>query len=628
MDVIGLLFTIICVTRDYDIFTHTGERGLIHSNAYMHFRDVPSNDLTFLGSISEETGYTYFQGDFNRNTLTIHKDCLGKHLPADTEIVLLRVFVTHGLDECVLWDDYISFFPELQTLHSPAASTRNADANNIAGWTSWYNYYEHVTERDVIRNLNAMHRHGYPIDVFQIDDGYQTAVGDWLSISPKFPSGMKALATRIRSAGYIPGLWLAPFAVGIHSRLVKEHPDWLVCDLNNPSKFLYAGPNWGGFYALDIYNPQVRAHLQHVFNTVINQWGFSLLKLDFLFAAAMAPRAGRSRGEIMWDAAVLLRSMIGPDCIILGCGTPMAPAFRRFDFCRIGSDVAPWWDDSALRLVNVRERVSTVNSLVSTLNRWQLNARAFGNDPDVVILRKESKLTKSERGTLCVLNNVLGALVFTSDDVSNYRKDEHVAYAATFPKVVANVKAMHEFRDGVYIAKFEAGGRFYSLYTNLSSDQQLVHLPIQVDAQDVRMYFAQVDAPWGNAAAGGGSGLFYHPSAKFVLHAHQTQVFYHILQQHTESELSVTFVGSTGHIVPGTELISVEILSREKTGVHLEANWHPKKIGKSMVMLELAGLVDTETVWVNGQKARWVKYEVRGGEDPGWSGITCVCFEG
>lgn len=49
-----------------------------------------------------------------------------------------------------------------------------------------------------MRDLEAFDAVKEKVDVFQIDDGYQTAVGDWLSVDKvKFPSGMKAVAGAI-----------------------------------------------------------------------------------------------------------------------------------------------------------------------------------------------------------------------------------------------------------------------------------------------------------------------------------------------------------------------------------------------------------------------------------------------
>lgn len=48
----------------------------------------------------------------------------------------------------------------------------------------------------------------------------------------------------------------------------------------------------------------------------------------------------------MWEAMDLMRDLVGPDKLILGCGVPLACAFRKVDYCRIGSDVAPGWEGS------------------------------------------------------------------------------------------------------------------------------------------------------------------------------------------------------------------------------------------------------------------------------------------
>lgn len=46
----------------------------------------------------------------------------------------------------------------------------------------------------------------------------------------------------------------------------------------------------------------------------------------------------------MWDAMEFVRELTGPDKLLLGCGVPLACAWRKADYCRIGSDVAPWWE--------------------------------------------------------------------------------------------------------------------------------------------------------------------------------------------------------------------------------------------------------------------------------------------
>lgn len=543
-------YTQLNLQGDYDIFEHTGEKGLIHSSSYTHFRDV-HNVFSFFGSVSENLGYTYFKGDFNNNSLGIYKDVLGKKIDQGEEIELVRVFIAQGFDaEAPIWDSYAEFYEDKRAIKG------NDDARrHVNGWTSWYNYYGDVSESIINENVDALQSHKYPINIFQIDDGFQTAIGDWLSINDKFPNGMKPVADKIKSAGFKAGLWLAPYAVGFTSRIVKEHPDWLITDPET-KKPVVAGPNWGGFYALDMYNRGARDYLKEVFDVVLQDWGFDMLKLDFCFAAAMIPRMGKSRGEIMWEAMELIRELVGPEKLVLGCGVPLASAFRKVDYCRIGSDVAPWWEDSKLKLLHVRERVSTANSLVSTLTRWTMSDRMFGNDPDVMILRNhKNKLSPDERYTLCVLNNILGALVFSSDNVSLYGRDEHLLYSATFPKVISHVQSVLEFRRNCFIVKYfvqDANGRprRYTTYANLTDEDQTIYLPESdpetniLFATDNDMHMSQSDE---------NEALFYHPSSACKLKLHETKTFLHIPKSNPEKK-ELLLLGSTSHIVPGAEL--------------------------------------------------------------------------
>jgi alpha-galactosidase len=195
------------------------------------------NNFTFLGSLAEDSGYTYFKSDYNANTLTIHKDAEGKVIKPNQEIDLIKVLILHGTDqESEIWDTYASYFKDERTI-----SGNENPKRHVNGWTSWYYYYGDVTEEIVQRNLDAIIKYKYPINIFQIDDGYQTAIGDWLSVNNKFPGGMKELVQKINANGIKAGLWLAPYAVGFNSRIVKEHPEWILKEAHDSSKMIVAG---------------------------------------------------------------------------------------------------------------------------------------------------------------------------------------------------------------------------------------------------------------------------------------------------------------------------------------------------------------------------------------------------
>ena len=108
------------------------------------------------------------------------------------------------------------------------------------GWCSWYEYFEHVTERVVGENLAL--GADWPFDVFQVDDGYQRAIGDWLATNERFPSGIEAVAAAIAQSGRTPGIWLAPFLAAPDSEVARTHPEWL------------AGVPEGDGFAIGMYN--------------------------------------------------------------------------------------------------------------------------------------------------------------------------------------------------------------------------------------------------------------------------------------------------------------------------------------------------------------------------------------
>src|SRR5262249_3720608 len=68
-------------------------------------------------------------------------------------------------------------------------------AESPSGWCSWYDYYTKVTERAVEQNLAALSeaRATMPVRYVQLDDGYPTKIGDWLSPNAKFSSGLSSL---------------------------------------------------------------------------------------------------------------------------------------------------------------------------------------------------------------------------------------------------------------------------------------------------------------------------------------------------------------------------------------------------------------------------------------------------
>ena len=388
---------------DYHFVDYPNRPGRFHGFSYGYFRQ--GERFRLFASLDERPGYTVFSYDVKTQVLTITRDCAGvRH--GGGPLSAFDLYFAQGSEEAV-FDGWFS-----------AMDCQPRQTKPLAGYTSWYNRYEAIKEQDVRNDLAGCRELLRPGDLFQIDDGWEPSVGDWLEPDEhKFPSGMKALSDEIHQSGFLSGLWLAPFACTEQSALYREHPDWLLKMDGKPWK---AGGNWGGFYALDMDVPGVQDYLKRVFDRVLNVCGYDLVKLDFLYAAAPFGSENESRAGRMIRAMELLRSLCG-DKKILGCGVPLMSAFGLVDYCRIGCDVSLSWDDSWYMRLFHRERVATKHSLDNTICRRQLGGRAFGNDPDVFFLREENcRLTPEQKNRLAQTNAQYGQVLLISDDPSSY----------------------------------------------------------------------------------------------------------------------------------------------------------------------------------------------------------------
>ena len=320
----------------------------------------------------------------------------------------------------------------------------------IKGYTSWYNYYQNINEKIILRDLDAISEKTDKVNTFQIDDGYQTAVGDWLSINKtKFPNGMKPIVEKIHAKGWQAGLWLAPFGAQKGSKLASEHSDWLVKGKND--KPIMVGANWGGFYAIDIDNADARAYIKNVFDTVLNDWGFDLVKLDFLYATAVVPLHNKTRGQLAYESIDFLRECVG-DKQILGCGVQQMPCFGKVEYMRIGADMALGWKHKFFRNLTHREDVSTPNAIHNSVYRRCLNNRAFLCDPDVFLLRRSNiKFTFEQQKVLAKFIKLFGSVLFMSDNVDEYDDEQMAVFNDTLADDDMQIVAINETNNKLFI---------------------------------------------------------------------------------------------------------------------------------------------------------------------------------
>ena len=404
---------------DYRFVEEDARPGHQHGFTYGYLRQ--GEEALFFGSLDEDSGFTLIREDAEEGTLTFVKEPPARMIAAGEECEVLALAVTGGK------------LPDAVDRWCELAGIRAMPARPVVGYCSWYRHYDHIDAPTLLHDLEGVTRVLGDIDlsgldpVFQVDDGY-AKVGDWLDYDKdRFPEGPAQLASEAAARGLTPGIWLAPFVCERESALYAEHPEWLLRD--ERGEVVKAGSNWSGSFALDVRNEDVRAYVADVLRTVTEEWGFNLLKLDFLYAACLELHDGLNRGELMADALDLLRESVPAQARLLLCGVPLASAFGRCEYCRVGQDVGLTWDDLPhMRLLH-RERVSTKLSLANARGRAHLDGKVFRCDPDVLILREDGvSLTASQRVEMFVTDTTSGGVMLTSDDMGAWSEAQLTKY--------------------------------------------------------------------------------------------------------------------------------------------------------------------------------------------------------
>jgi len=430
-----------------------------------------------------------------RAALYVGANSRAKNLHNENIVAELRVFLAHGYfyfkDEIknIYYDGRFSSL-EFLGKGQPVVGFRPG------GYCSWYNHYTGIDEKTILSDLDGFLttdnlialrylKKGLP-GIFQIDDGWEMAVGDWEVDTAKFPRGLKYIAEKIENSGLIPGLWLAPFLLTRRSRLFRERPEWLLSERGRPVKAGW-NPNWDGvYYCLDLSREDVMEYLRSLMDHIIDGWGFRYIKLDFLYAGFLSGENGGRIAEHYERAIALLtgrtRNAAGLPLAYLGCGLPLGASYRHFPLSRIGADTLERWDWRAAKFIRHEGRPSALLSLRETISRSFMNGTVYINDPDVVFLRTANcALNETEKECIALVNFMLAGQIMCSDNFRALEKEDLL--------LIKRIQELYEKLDGdeygiealekdVFLLESRSGkiSGFINLRNNpfhLSADSQL-----------------------------------------------------------------------------------------------------------------------------------------------------------
>lgn len=224
-------------------------------------------------------------------------------------------------------------------------------------WGSWnYGVFFKCHHDLVMGSARVVKEHFSSVRWIQIDEGWAAAktgaAGSVLHEGEdraKFPKGLKAVADETRALGLRPAIWCG-MMVGQDAALPRLRPDWFLRRADGAFHF-------PGRYVLDVSQQEVRDLLIKTYRTLVRDYGFEGIKLDFWtygFEDLDIVYANDERTSLEWRNWWLaaLRGILPEDGYLqAGCnvwnGSPFVARF--FDNIRYGVDVGVGDNPKAIR---------------------------------------------------------------------------------------------------------------------------------------------------------------------------------------------------------------------------------------------------------------------------------------
>jgi alpha-galactosidase len=328
--------------------------------------------------------------------------------------------------------DPLTAVEDLAALAGAVSRARHWDGAPVAGWESWYHYGLVVAPEQLLANARVLReryagREGF--DLVQLDDGWQVTYGAWWP-NDRFPEDLSELTAALRALGARPGLWLAPFMVQPGAPgLGTAHPEWSVRDDDGAPVL-----DRHGRFGLDASHPEVLAWLREL-GAQVRAWGFEMVKLDFLYLAAVEGMRDDARvtgTEALRRGLQAMIDGLGPDVYVLGCGMPLLPAVGICHGNRVGHDLAvpvllrefgQPLSDGWTGFHGVRPQARNVAARFAVHRRW------FDADPDVVMAWGSDGATPhgysiEESRALATLAALCGGPFLLADELTALSADE------------------------------------------------------------------------------------------------------------------------------------------------------------------------------------------------------------
>jgi alpha-galactosidase len=220
----------------------------------------------------------------NRDEETVFERVLAPGESFSTPACFLLAFA-NPIPQDVIDGDYARFVGERLTV----CDVKRVPSISI---NTWEPFYTNINRDLLLQQIDLAADLG--VDAYQVDDGWFDLIGDWNDDLAKFPHGIGEIAERCRARGMKFGLWMAVAIVDEHSRVAREHPEWVARGPDGSSN-CHSDPSKPVMCLASPYYDYIRDRLDQV----IARNAVGLLKLD-LTALRNPYTPGRNHG--CWTA--------------------------------------------------------------------------------------------------------------------------------------------------------------------------------------------------------------------------------------------------------------------------------------------------------------------------------------
>jgi alpha-galactosidase len=313
----------------------------------------------------------------------------------------------------------------------------------MLGWWSWTAFYSGITEGNSWTNAQwlAEHLKHLGFDYFHLDLGYAYARGEYTTPNvAQFPNGLAPLTRNVAGLGLKMGFWTAPFEVSDRSSVYQNHKDWLVHNAQGEPIQIGVGTEAGRetLFVLDTTNPEAQQYLRSTYQTLVNEWGATYIKLDFMDNTAIEGNYYRPQTTALEAQRIglqIIREAVGENVLLDKDGSPMLNPVGLVDEGRLSQDTG----HAFLRSKEAAPGIAA---------RYYMQHNFFLSDPDALTISRQmieerhiqAPLTLNEARVSVTLAAVSGGMLELGDDLPTLGQDPDRLALVTNPDILQMVK--------------------------------------------------------------------------------------------------------------------------------------------------------------------------------------------